>query len=370
MSRREAVEGGAFLVVGLVERVLLGQLSLWALLAPVLVAAGVALRRSVPTGAILVALAITVAGFGGVEHNEAVLPLAAVIFVSYSSGAYGEAWRSALALAVGLGSIWVQLARESPTVMDLVLPGLGLGGPWAAGLVVRRLRVSEERLRERTADLETAQSEVARLSVAAERRRIARELHDVLAHGVTMMVVQAGAAEQLLATDRERAGEAMVQIQEAGRQVVKDLGRLLGFLRTDDDGDDLLGPVPGIEDIAALAHDLGIVGTRVAANIRGDARHLSAGLGVAVYRIVQEAVTNAVKHGAFEVNIDVEPRLASVVVDVVSRGRGRANAVGGSGRGLLGIRERAAFYGGDVTIRDNGDSFQLRAELHDAAIQP
>ncbi|WP_283994815.1 sensor histidine kinase [Streptomyces sp. 549] len=249
-------------------------------------------------------------------------------------------------------------------VTVLTVDGLTLSVPWgetAFGAVVmfvdwyvgRRLRLREER----AAQLRREQAAEARRIVAEERTHIARELHDVVAHRVSMMTVQAGAARMVAAEDPEGAVDAMAAVEEAGRQALDELRHLLGVLRPDGDRDEL-GPQPGLADIPLLVEQVREAGLEVsfADGVRAP---LPARVELSAYRIVQEALTNVLKHSGprtrAEVRLSRAESGAAVTVEVVDDGRGARDRPapglaqpGVVGHGIVGMRERALLLGGTL----------------------
>ena len=236
----------------------------------------------------------------------------------------------------------------------------------AVMLLVRRVLGDRERrveLAERERDL------AAREAIVAERARIARELHDVVAHAVSVMVVQAQAGPRLL-DDREQARGTFRAIETSGREALTELRRLLGVLRS---GDDHAGtaPQPGLGALDALLAQVRDAGLRVDLRVEGDAVSLPAGVDLSAYRIVQEALTNTLKHaGRAEAEVIVRYAAGFVELEILDNGIGPQAVPNGAGQGLAGMRERVALYGGVLDAgRRNGYGFSVRARLPLAAEQ-
>jgi signal transduction histidine kinase len=295
--------------------------------------------------------------------------LVALFLGLYSAGAYSS--RPLLALAAPLGSTLV-LFVLFPTA-NPPLPAWGLNLVAGLGVCVAGLATRERSARLR--QVERERELASRVAVADERARIARELHDVIAHSVSVMVVQAGAARRLL--DRPgtqapqglvgagRAGEAMREVEGSGRDALTELRRLLGVLAERPD-ELVLAPQPGLGQLEALVGRIDAAGVPVEVRIVGTPRPLPPGLDLTAYRVVQEALTNVIKHAAgarTEVLVEYGDRdLRLAVVD----GGGSAGPAGATGarRGLLGMQERVAAYGGDVeagALPEGG--FAVRARL-------
>jgi signal transduction histidine kinase len=201
--------------------------------------------------------------------------------------------------------------------------------------------------------------------VAEERRRIAREMHDVVAHSMSVMVVQAGGARSILDLDPARAEEAASQIERTGREALAEMRRLLGVLGTDDDA---RAPQPGLEGLDHLLSRARAAGLPASLEVVGERRPLPAGLELAAYRIVQEGLTNAIKHAAAaptRVAVRYDPDRLELLVENDRPPTGTASRNGDApGHGLVGMRERARLFDGEVTARERPDGgFRVRASL-------
>jgi signal transduction histidine kinase len=218
-------------------------------------------------------------------------------------------------------------------------------------------------LEERTAALEAERYERARAAVAEERARIAREMHDSVAHTVSVMVLQAGAAEQALAIAPERTRESLTTIQDAGREAIVELHRMLGVLRGPV-GELALDPQPGVASLDALIDQVRRAGLPVELSVDGEPRRLPAGVDRSVYRIVQEGLTNTLKHaGAAHASVHLSYDGRAVELEVLDDGTGPSRGNGG-GFGLVGMRERAELYGGVLESGARpGGGYALRARL-------
>ncbi len=248
---------------------------------------------------------------------------------------------------------------------DLVFGLVWVIGPWMVGVAVREtlernreLAVEAERAR---ADAEHAAADAA----AAERERIARELHDVLAHSLSVMVVQASLAEDLLARDPGSAVDAVREVQQVGRDALGETGRLLRLIR--DEADELgLRPQRSLADLSALVDDYARAGLEVELVVDPAARSVPLGVGLSAYRIVQEALTNALKHApGSRVAVRLERRAGELAVEVENDPGADEPAVRvESGHGLAGVRERVAIFGGTVDAGPTeGGGFRLVATL-------
>jgi signal transduction histidine kinase len=210
-----------------------------------------------------------------------------------------------------------------------------------------------------TRELEVQRDVQARAAVTIERGRIARELHDVVAHNVSMMVVQAGAAERVLDGEQAHVRAALTAIANTGRETVDEMRTLLGVLRTNEDGL-ALSPQPGLADLEQLVANVREAGLPVEVCIEGTPPPLD----LSAFRIVQEALTNALKHaGPARAEVTIRYQGATVELEVQDNGTGSWNG-GGSGHGLIGMRERVAMFGGQLEAgrRDDG-GFTVRTRL-------
>ncbi|MFD6417621.1 sensor histidine kinase [Streptomyces sp. NPDC060194] len=267
-----------------------------------------------------------------------------------------------------------------------LVAAVGAAG-WCAALAVRARRAHRAAVGERGWLLEREREAAARAAVDAERARIAAELHDVVSHNVSLMVVQAGAAREVLATLPDEAAAAMSAVETAGRNTMTELRHLLGLLAPAQDGTDepygsdaaravpaVADPQPTLARLGALVDRFAFAGLPVEARISGDPRPLPSGVDVTAYRIVQEALTNALKHGdGAKAQVSVRYTDRALRVEVLNGGPSVLTgdppgpapaATTGTGRGLLGLRERVALYGGDLDARRRlGGGFRVRARL-------
>jgi signal transduction histidine kinase len=248
----------------------------------------------------------------------------------------------------------------------------------ALGFALRRAARRHERaLGERGWLLERERATAARVAVGEERSRIARELHDIVSHNVSVMIVQAGAAREVLATMPDEAGAALAAVERAGRDTMTELRHLLGLLAPAADGEDPgdgteFAPQPTLARLGPLVDRIAFAGLPVEVRVSGEPRPLPAGIDVTAYRIVQEALTNALKHGAggkAEVTVRYAGHALRVEVlttgpSVLTGGPPPPAPADGAGRGLAGLRERVAVYGGDLDARRRlGGGYRVRARL-------
>ena len=349
-----------FLVIGVTIENAAGPLL--ALASAPLTALPIALRRRAPLlmAALFFGVFVIAQTFAPPQgEDEAFMfSVASLLIAMYSAAAYERtiAIAAAAGALIGVGANW-----------DLVVGGLGaddfwpfrflfLGGAWLAGRIVhgRVLEVDE---------LERDQEARTSAAIAEERGRLARELHDVIAHNVSVMVVQAGAAQEVLEQSPERAREPLENIQRMGRETVTELRRLLGILRIGSD-QSLMAPQPGLRELDALVERVRSAGLPVEVEVRGEPHDVPASIDLSAYRIVQEGLTNALKHSqASVVQLQVSYNESAISLEIIDDGRG-ASANGARGHGLVGMRERVAMFGGtlDFGAGPRG-GFRLHAEL-------
>jgi signal transduction histidine kinase len=339
--------------------------------APAGVAAGVGgaslvWRRARPVPVLLVALgASLVVSATATGPFPPQLPLLVDLLVLYTAACRLSGRRALAAGAAGLVLVWAAHALTGDGDVADFLPALVWAAPWVAGRLVRRRTLEAAAEASRAALLLRARDEQAREAAARERDRIARELHDVVAHGVSLMVVQAGAERLRIADGDPRTREVLDGIERAGRAALSELRAMLGVLR-EPDGEDPGGPrapQPALEDLPDLLDRVRAAGVPV--TLTGAVpTGLPAGVALSAYRIVQEALTNVVKHApgrAADVRLAVED--GAVVVEVASLLPVVPGQSTGSGRGLAGMAERAALLGGSVTTGPDGARWRVHARL-------
>jgi len=347
----------------------------------ILTAAPLALRRVFPLATFWTIMAAFVGTYYGRTYGPTIFTILILAFAAYSAvvhSRYRGAALLSMPLATGLVSALFQNAKLPVPAWAIPLlifiPIMIVGDAvhrWA-----RRAGDSGARLRQAQAEHEAA----TRRALALERARIASEMHDVVTHNVSMMVVQAGAARRVLSKDPEEATKALRAVESSGRTAMTDLRNLLGLLSPPPGAEDAgepsgqqaappdpgapggaagLAPQPGLDELREMVDRVVTAGLPVELHITGTPRDLPPGLGLAVFRVVQEALTNVIKHAGkphTEVRLSYEP--AALVVEVADNGRpipaavpapdaSGADVPRGAGMGLLGLRERVALYGGE-----------------------
>jgi len=299
----------------------------------------------------------------------------AILVAVYSVAAYGDRWVSLAGLAAAeLGSAAVQLTQGSFHWPTPITNALVIGAAWLLGHFVGVRRAYTARL-EQTAELERARAEQARQAVTEERLRLARELHDVVAHSISVIAVQSGVGAHVAKTQPEEAAKALAAIEATSRAALIELRRLLGVLRQEGESQGDLAPVPGLVDLDGLLAEVAKAGLGVRLRVEGTPAPLPAGVDLSAYRIVQEALTNVVKHaGPARAQVAIRYRDHEVMVEVTDDGRGvtapTSNGRARVGHGLIGMRERVAVFGGDLEVGPRpGGGFRVAARLPLAAKQ-
>ena len=318
-------------------------------LAPV----AVGLLVVVPTPLIAAFTPVRLLFFGGF------LPL---LVMTYTLASRARSSRSLAAVALPFAALLVvelEVADFRKTG-EVVFDWLWFGVATVVGFVVRARSLRAERSESRVTTLETERETVLR----EERARIARELHDVIAHSVSVIVIQAGAAEPLVEEDPDQAREALRLIRSTASDALGEMRRLLGILRTT--GDELvLNPQPSVAQLEPLLAQTRTAGLEVELRIEGKPRPLPPGLDLAAYRIVQEALTNTRKHGsASRADVALRYTPAALEVEIIDNGDAPATAASNGGHGLVGMRERVALYDGTLnTNAREGGGYAVRAVL-------
>jgi signal transduction histidine kinase len=331
----------------------------------ILVPAGLAMtlplawRRRRPFAVLSVAMAalaissVAIPGSTGAEPDTVLIPL---LLATYSVAAYGELRRAQAGLAISLAALSV----NEPG--DLIVLAPLFAGVWAAGRLIRARERDARKLRDLAEALERERVEEARLAVVEERARIARDLHDVVAHAMTTIVLQAGAERLSLGEEHASTRRTLQSIESTGRQALTEMRRLLGVLRRDDDEPEL-APTPGLAHLDELVDRVERAGVPVETRVSGVPLELQPSLDITAYRVVQEALTNVLKHsGARGASVVVTYGERTLELEVADDGQG--GNPNGRGHGLQGLRERVALFGGELEAggRDGG-GFTVRARL-------
>jgi len=343
-----------------------------ALLGVALTTAPLAVRRRYPATSfgIIMAAVIVTSGY------STTLTFAAVIFAAYSAVAYSTYRRmSLLTVATAAVIVTAAFANTTPPVPARFTALLILTPTVAVALAVRTWRQRAGDSAERLLRAEAEHEAQTRRAVEAERARIASELHDVVTHNVSVMVVQAGAARSVLgsspddAREAQIAIEALLAVEASGRTAMGELRHLLGLLapsgQAPGDQDVVLMPQPDMGQVRSLVERVRAAGLPVELTITG-ARALPPGVDLAAYRVVQEALTNVIKHAnQARTVVQIEYRPGELLIDVADDGAAASGvAAGAGGRGLIGLRERLALYGGELDAGPRpGGGWRVRARI-------
>ena len=279
-----------------------------------------------------------------------------VLLAAYSVGAHADR----RAATVGLLISWAAILIGEPG--DFIVMGPVFAGTWLAGRLVRAREGDAQRLRELTGALERERVEEARIATAEERARIARELHDVIAHSMSTIVLEAGAERVNLPEGESSTRDTLRSIERTGREALAEMRRLVGVLRTET-GEPELAPPPSLGHLDELVERVRRAGVPVAVQTMGEPVELAPGVDISAYRIVQEALTNVLKHaGDARASVILSYRDHDLEIEVSDDGRG--GTPNGGGHGLTGLRERVTVFGGELeaTARQGG-GFLVRARL-------
>jgi signal transduction histidine kinase len=297
--------------------------------------------------------------------DNLVSPFVPLLVAAYSVAAFLEQPRAGAGLLLCVsGVVTVNIVAETATAGDYFFPGMFVVIAWLCGRAVRTHTRLTEELHEAAVRAREAGEEHARTAAADERRRIAREMHDVVAHSVSVMVVQAGGARRILERDPARAVEAARRIEETGRAALAEMRTLLGILHVADDPA-VRAPQPTLQHLDALVAHAREAGLPVELLEEGEPRVLPAGVDLAAYRIVQEGLTNALKHAGSPTEVTVRWGENDLELRIADRGPGPARvASANGGHGLVGMAERVRIYGGELeTGRRRGGGFEVTARL-------
>jgi signal transduction histidine kinase len=296
-------------------------------------------------------------------------PFLVILFMSWCLGTYNERTRAIAGLVAyqALG-IWANIQFEE-TWTDYLWVASFIGVAWTTGFVVSRRTEHARAMAERARILEREQVDLAERAVAEERQRIARELHDVIAHSVSVMTVQTGAVRRLLLPEQEKERQALETVEATGREALTEMRRLVGLLREHGAAPEF-APQPGMGTMDSLLDGVRAAGLPVELEVDGAPRELPAGVDLAAYRVVQEALTNALKYaGPAHAWVVVHWRAGLLELEIANDGRSDGDGTGG-GHGLAGMRERVSLYGGEIESgpRDGGGYVvRARLPLEDAA---
>ncbi len=349
------------------------QVRIWS----ILVVAPLAWRRIYPVAS---AVAVYTAAFAQLLAVGDVLFPAdlAVLVALFTVTVYGPAqvhWAAlgaSLAGAAALGATYLfsfdgPLDNTRITLIVTIFAAVVFTAVWAFGLLRRSQRELLANLRGRAESFEVERAQQAQLGAAAERTRIARDMHDIVAHSLSVIIAQADGGRYASASDPQAANRALTTVAETGRAALADMRRLLGVLREDDPDQSIeLAPRPGGTEIDELIEQTKGSGVRISTVRVGQPRPLPPGVGITAYRACQEALTNVLKHAGPDpsVTVTIQWAATSLDIEVADDGRGAAAEPGPEGYGLVGMRERAELFGGAVTAGPRpGGGFRVHIHL-------
>ena len=325
----------------------------------------IGLRHRWPTVTMAVGLAGAVVATAVASRPTVMLPVAVVLL--FNAAVHADRRRCVMLWAAGLAvfvaCILILAARHffGPELLaGLAWPTLAV----AAGDAVRSRREALTAALERAERAERSREDEARRRVAEERLHIARELHDVIAHRIAVVNVQAGAAAHLLRTKPDQAEAALATVRSSARLVLDELAGMLGVLRADGDSAAPVDPTPTLAEVPVLVASFAAAGLSVTYETSGEARPVTASTGLAVYRTIQEALTNAHKHGDGNARVRVANRPHDIQITVTNRSRAPTGGTDQAGFGLVGMRERVNAAGGTLAVTTpSDDSFTVEARF-------
>jgi signal transduction histidine kinase len=329
-------------------------------------------RRRYPLEVMLVVVTATIVHIAIVPVDQEIQAGLGVLVAIYSIGERLDR-RTSLGLTILTGAIVAVLFLSRAGILDvlqsLIQTELILGVAWLIGDAARIRRLYEASLEERSRLAASEREERTRRAVLEERERIARELHDIVTHHVSVMVIQAGGGLRALAKRPDDARAALEAIAGTGRQALTDMRRMLGILG-ERDGQE---PMPGLDGLADLVDEVRSAGLSIELSVEGRPRTLDPGLELSAYRIIQEALTNSLKHGAARANVTV--RYGTDTLDIAiedARGKVPRPALEPThgGRGLVGMRERVAMLRGTFAAHSTANGFRVTAQLPTQFAEP
>jgi signal transduction histidine kinase len=319
-------------------------------------------------GIVAIVASYAIDGFRAASGPAGLLSSLLVPLLFYGGGAFWDGWRAWTALGLGIVLMGtVAITGDTQVAANLVWD-VGVIGvlPWILGRWMRERAARARASRARAEQLDAEHEYYERVAALGERARLAREIHDVIAHSVSVMVIQSAAARTVLAAEPERAETALRSVERAGREAMAEMRRLLGVLG---DGGELraLAPQPGLDDLNELIERSRASGLAVSISVGGDPVAVSPGVGLCAYRVVQEALTNTIKHaGPARAEVSVRWFPEALELDVTDDGPGQALIDVAGGHGIAGMRERVSLHGGSVEagpMRDRGFAIRVRIPL-------
>jgi signal transduction histidine kinase len=326
-------------------------------------------RRRFPLPAVLTSLAALTlaAALDGAGLQHLVVPFFCALAIAVVAGSLRDRTQLIVGAAATVATISIVVATDpSGSAGDFVWITLFFGAAWLGGRAIATRAEQARELRARVVEAERAHAVAAERAAAEERARIATELHDVVAHSVSVMVVQSSGVRRLLREDQHRERDALLSVEQIGRQALTEMRRMLGVMRTVEEPPPVaLTPQPGLKHLEQLVSQVEAAGLPVTLRVEGERQELPLGVDLSAYRILQEGLTNALKHAPGS-HVQVLVRFAKDTVQLeVSDDGDCSRSENGVGQGLVGMRERVALYGGTLEAgpRPDGGGFVVRAEL-------
>jgi signal transduction histidine kinase len=292
----------------------------------------------------------------------------AALVIVYSAASMLDMRGAIVAALITAGGIVVYFSadRSDPGLAAAVTTGATYAAAWGFGVYARSRREYTHVVEERAGLLERERELQAREAVAGERARIARELHDVVGHALNLIVIQSGGAQRVMESRPDAVRDALASIESTGREALTDMERMLGILREAEAPADTLSPQPGLDHVDALADHVTNAGLPVEVTVVGKPVPLPPSVDLSAYRIIQEALTNALKHaGPAHASVTIRYEPGRLLLEIVDDGRTPHDAADGRrGRGLIGMEERVALFGGELHAGPReGGGFRVGATL-------
>ena len=329
----------------------------------VLICAPILTHRRFPVASVAVCLTAVVVYSAG---DYVAYPGLAIFVLTFDIALHSKERIALATLVASAVVIWVSVSLQPGAVAVLatyIESELGILVAWLSGRNLRHRRARWAELAARAERLEREREEEARRAVAEERLRIARELHDVIAHSMSVIAVQSAVGNHVIDTQPTEARQALAAIEATSRSALTEMRRLLGVLRQEGEPRGSLAPAPGLADLASLVGQVQDAGLRVWITVDGQRGPVPPGIDLSAYRIIQEALTNVIKHAAASsAQVTISYRPDSVTVEITDQGSSGPPGRTGSGHGIIGMRERVAVFGGEFAAGPGPDGgFRVRA---------
>ena len=315
----------------------------------------IAARSVAPLGALIVSVA-AISLHVGVGYQGVPAGTFAALVILYSAASLTDIRQAIVAAVITAAGIAIYFTtdRGDPGLTQAVTTFATYAVGWGLGIYARSRREYTNVVEERASLLEREREARAREAVADERARIARELHDMVGHALNLIVIQSGGAQRVFQSKPELARESLVSIESTGRKALSDMERMLGILRGAEAADDGLSPQPGLSHVDDLAAQVSEAGLPVEVTVEGTPVPLPSSVDLSAYRIIQEALTNALKHaGPAHASVKIRHGSDSLELEITDDGHGVSGDRAGDdkgGRGLIGMRERAGMFGGELSF--------------------